>query len=48
VDGATVLDMDLRLLAFGAMIQSGQLSIGDILCVEAGRAEAGGDHALHS
>jgi hypothetical protein len=42
VDGATVLDMDLRLLAFGAMIQSGQLSIGDVLCVEAGRAKAGG------
>ena len=42
VDGATVLDMDLRLLAFGAMIQSGQVSIGDVLCVEAGRAKAGG------
>jgi hypothetical protein len=42
VDGATVLDMDLRLHAFGAMIQSGQVSIGDILCVEAGRAKAGG------
>jgi len=42
VDGATVLDMDLRLLAFGAMIQSGQVSIGDVLCVEAGRATAGG------
>jgi hypothetical protein len=42
VDGATVLDMDLRLLAFGAMIQSGHLSIGDVLCVEAGRAKAGG------
>jgi hypothetical protein len=42
VDGATVLDMDLRLLAFGAMIQTGQLSIGHVLCVEAGRARAGG------
>ena len=42
IDGATVLDMDLRLLAFGAMIQSGQLSLDDVLCVEAGRAKAGG------
>jgi hypothetical protein len=42
VDGATVLDMDLRLLAFGAMIQAGQPSIADVLCVEAGRAKAGG------
>jgi Probable sensor domain DACNV len=42
VDGATVLDMDLRLHAFGAMIQSGQVSVGDIMCVEAGRAKAGG------
>jgi hypothetical protein len=42
VDGATVLDMDLKLLAFGAMIQSGQLSIDDVLCVDAGRATAGG------
>jgi hypothetical protein len=42
VDGATILDMDLRLLAFGAMLQSGQVSVGDVLCVEAGRAKAGG------
>jgi hypothetical protein len=42
VDGATVLDMDLQLLAFGAMIQSGLQSIGDVVCVEAGRATAGG------
>ena len=42
VDGATVLDMDLRLHAFGAMIQSGQVPVGDIMCVEAGRAKAGG------
>lgn len=42
VDGATVLDMDLRLLAFGAMIQSGPPSIGGVVCVEAGRARAGG------
>jgi hypothetical protein len=42
VDGATVLDMDLRLLAFGAMIRSGQHSVGDVVCVEAGRASAGG------
>jgi hypothetical protein len=41
VDGATVLDMDLQLLAFGAMIQSGRKSIGDVVCVEAGRATAG-------
>jgi hypothetical protein len=46
VDGATVLDMDLRLHAFGAMIQSGQVSLGDIMCVEAGRAKARG--VLHS
>jgi sensor domain DACNV-containing protein len=42
VDGATVLDLDLKLLAFGAMIQSGPPSIGDVVCVEAGRAKAGG------
>jgi hypothetical protein len=42
VDGATVLDFDLRLLAFGAMIQSGTPPIGDVVCVEAGRAKAGG------
>ena len=42
VDGATVLDMDLRLHAFGAMIQSGQFAIEEIICVEAGRARAGG------
>ena len=42
VDGATVLDMDLRLHAFGAMIQSGHLAIDEIICVEAGRAKAGG------
>jgi hypothetical protein len=42
VDGATVLDMDLRLLAFGAMIRSPQLGIDDVICVEAGRAGAGG------
>jgi hypothetical protein len=42
VDGATLLDMDLRLLAFGAMIRSSPSAIGDVLCVEAGRAKAGG------
>jgi hypothetical protein len=42
VDGATLLDMDLGLLAFGAMIRSSPSSIGDVLCVEAGRAKAGG------